>query len=471
MKKYLLWIGLLIASATFNQCKNDVRDPAPLQNVQFTFSLSSSSHSGGRTQAAEPTTLLLSLSNSLGDTVFTSKKIALLQFGSRLMTEPIQLATGEYTIIDFLLTDDDDSVLYATPKAESPLAEAVAHPLPYSFMVLGNDVVTVDMEVLAVSESSPEDFGYAAFYINAPNVLRVAVFINEGDSLMLTGAEAAIYHLDNPPIATYSLSARTNVISFPGDPDNEYRLIVILNGFPAYIKTFIYSELAPSLQGEPLKIIFHRFTIDIDPEQAANRDFQLELGGPSDKSVDVDWGDGSSIEHFTLPATLIHSYLPLQFEITISGDLYYITSLRLEGDVNRPKIVAMDLTSLPNLATFQAIHTQGPVNLDLSKNRIESLSLEGETLLKHLVLPVPGFIKDINIDGPNDLSTEETDFIIRQIHESAVYWNTQLGRFKLDQSWISPTGQMVGPPSAAGLEMLQDLKDNYRWVILPVPGI
>ncbi len=132
------------------------------------------------------------------------------------------------------------------------------------------------------------------------------MFINEGDGLVLTGASAAIYHLDNAAIATYSLGAKTNVISFPGDPDNEYRLIVTLNGFPAYIKTFIYSELAASLQGTPLKIIFHQLTIQIDPELGVNRDFQLDLGGPSDKSVDVDWGDGSSIEHFTLPATLLH---------------------------------------------------------------------------------------------------------------------------------------------------------------------
>ncbi|HEY5746174.1 MAG TPA: hypothetical protein VIU12_08875 [Chryseolinea sp.] len=468
MKKYLLWIGLLIVSATLHQCKNDVTDPAARQNVQFTFGLPSQSPSGGRTQAAEPTTLLLSLSNSLGDTVFTSKKIALLHIGSRLMTEPIQLSTGAYTITDFLLTDDDGTVLFATPKAGSSLAQAVAHPLPYGFTVSSDEAVTVEMEVLAASESSPEDFGYVTFAINAPNVLRIAVFINEGNKLVLTGAYAAIFHLDNPAIASYTLDAKTNVISFPGDPDNEYRLIVELNGFPTYIKDFIYSDLITSLQGEPLKIIFHQLTIQVDAELGTSRDFRLDLDGIAGVPIDVDWGDGSDVEHFTLPATLSHSYAPWHYEITISGLLRLITSFRL-GD-SGPKIVGMDLTALFNLSTFQAIHTQGPVSLDLSTNPITSLSLEGETLLKHLVLPVPSFINDININGPNNLSTEEVDAIIKQIHDSVVFWNTQNGHLKLDQNWMTPTGQMVGPPSATGLEMLQDLKDHYHWVILPDPG-
>ncbi|AYB35314.1 hypothetical protein D4L85_34110 [Chryseolinea soli] len=470
MKKYLLWIGLLIISATLHQCKNDVTDPAALQNVQFTFGLPSQSPSGGRTQAVEPTTLLLSLRNSWGDTVFTNKKIALLHIGSRLMTEPIQLSVGTYSITDFLLTDDDGTVLFATPKAESPLAQAVAHPLPYDFTVSGNDAVTVEMEVLAASESSPEDFGYVTFNINAPNVLRVAVFINQGNSLVLTAAHAAIYHLDNPPIATYNLGAKTNVISFPGDPDNEYRLYVDLNGFPTYTKTFIYSELAAALQGEPLKVIFHQLSIQIDAELGIGpgRDFHLNLEGVAGGAVNVDWGDGSPMEHFTLPAALFHSYLPLQYEITISGDLTYITAFRLgEGG---PKIVGMDLTSLVQLSTFEAIHTAGPTSLDLSGNPITSVSLAGEPLLKHLVLPVPSFINDVNINGPNNLTTEEVDAIIKQIHDSVIFWNTQNGHLKLDQNWLTPTGQMVGPPSATGLEMLQDLKDHYHWQILPDPG-
>ncbi len=124
-------------------------------------------------QATEPTTLLLSLSNGSGDTVFTSRRIALLHFGPRLMTEPIQLATGEYTIVDFLLIDDNDSVLYATPKAESPLAPAVSHPLPYVASGVGQRCCDGrDGGSGCFGRSSPEDFGYAAFYINAPNVLR-----------------------------------------------------------------------------------------------------------------------------------------------------------------------------------------------------------------------------------------------------------------------------------------------------------
>src|SRR5689334_15799269 len=109
MKNILFWIGLVAMSTALQFCKNE-SSPVALQKVQFTFGVHPTAPSGGRIETAEPVTLLLSLENSIGDPVFTSKRIPLLHIGSSLMTDPIDLPPGTYTITDFLLVDDDNNV-------------------------------------------------------------------------------------------------------------------------------------------------------------------------------------------------------------------------------------------------------------------------------------------------------------------------------------------------------------------------
>ncbi|AYB32618.1 hypothetical protein [Chryseolinea soli] len=460
MKKCLLWMALLVVGATLQTCKNDT-DPVGLQNVQFSFGLRPQP-SGGRTETAEPSALLISLENSAGDPVFTHKRINLLHVGTSVMTEPIQLPTGTYNITEFLLVDDAGSVLYATPKVGSPLASAVTHPLPYAFTVSADDATTVAMEVVDVSQSTPEDFGYATFDINLVNTLQVAVFINTGGELVLTTASAILDHGDEV-IANYSLEAKTNLLPFAGDTHASYRLIVIKEGFKTYVKDFIYSELLASLHGAPLQIVLHQFTILVNTADGVTSDFRMSVEGGS--SFHVDWGDGTSSEN-----SFEHSYTTLgRFEIKITGDVESITSIRLAYD--QPNIEAIDVQALTNLNEFWAVLTPGPSSIDLSQNtQLTSVAFAGDRKLHHVSLPLANMISYMDIQGPGDLSTAEVDDIIQKIHDSVTLWNTRNGRFLLDKNWASPTNGMVGPPSPSSVEMLRDLKENYGWQVLPDPG-
>ncbi|HEY5747771.1 MAG TPA: PKD domain-containing protein [Chryseolinea sp.] len=473
MKKFLIWIGLLIVGTTLQQCKNDGADPAALQKVQFTFGLRSTQPSGGRTEAtAQPTALLLSLENSIGDPVFTSKRIALLHVGTSLMTEPIELAPGTYTITDFLLVDDDNVVLYATPKAGSPLASAVAHPLPYGFTVSSDDVSTVDMEVVDVSQNTPEDFGYATFNISLVNTLRVAVFISTNGVLSLTTADALLNRGDEV-VGSYALAAKTNILAFSGAPDASYRLLVAKEGYPTYIKDFVYSELIASLHGEPLKIVLNQFTIQ--PFLGESLTFQADLTGTPHEAVDVYWGDGASDHLVFNPDTgggagFSHTYAtPGDYTIAITGALDAVNGFHTAYGLGA--IEAIDFQALPNLQSLTIVLTHGPETLDLTQNpEISFVHLEGVPELKHVLLPDLNHVSFIDIDGPNQISTADVDAIIEKIHSAATVLNTLDGRFELDQSWMIPTNIMVGPPSPASVDMLQDLRNNYNWTILPDPG-
>ncbi len=118
----------------------------------------------------------------------------LLKVGSKYITEPIALHAGDYAITDFMLVDADNEVLFATPQAGSPLAGAVSHPLPYSFTVSADVASTLDVEVIAVGELDPEDFGYASFgiQVNNVNAFKLSVFIPGDNGLDLTDAQAFI---------------------------------------------------------------------------------------------------------------------------------------------------------------------------------------------------------------------------------------------------------------------------------------
>ena len=471
MKKFLIWMALLIIGATLQQCKNEGADPA-LQKVQFTFGLRSTQPSGGRTEAtAQPTALLLSLENSIGDPVFTSKRIALLHVGTSLMTEPIELAPGTYSITDFLLIDDDDVVLYATPKAGSPLASAVAHPLPYSFTVSSDDVSTVAMEVVDVSQNTPEDFGYATFNINVVNTLKVAVFVSTNGVLSLTSADAILYRGDEV-VGNFAMEPKTNILAFTGDPDASYRLVVAKEGYPNYVKDFVYSELIASLDGEPLKIVLNQFTILAFVDE--DGDFNCSVTGPEGEAIDVDWGDGTQ-DHIPFAtdgpyAHLAHTYAtPDQHLITVSGAIELITGF--DSAYGSGSMDAIDLRPLSNLQSLGIVLTRGPETLDLTQNlELRFLYLEGVPELKHILLPALNKILHLTINGPNQISTADVDDIIEKIHSAVVLQNTQGGHFGLDQSWMIPTNIMVGPPSPASVDMLQDLRNNYNWTILPDPG-
>lgn len=462
MKKLLFWIGVLTVGASLHQCRTE-SSPAAIQSVQFSFGLRPQP-SGGRTETAEPTALLISLENSVGDPVFTHKRIDLLHVGSSVMTEPVQLPTGTYNITEFLLVDDLGVVLYATPKVGSPLAGAVTHPLPYAFTVSADDVTTVAMEVVDVSQNTPEDFGYATFDINLVNTLQVAVFINTGGELVLTTADAILDHGDEV-VGNYSLEAKTNILPFAGDPQASYRLIVIKEGFKTYVKDFIYSELLASLNGAPLQVVLHQFTILVNTGEGFTADFRMSVGALEGSTFHVDWGDGTSSDN-----AFEHTYTTVdRFEITITGDVESIISIRLAYD--QPKIEAIDVQALTNLNEFWAVLTPGPISIDLSQNtQLTSVAFAGDRILHHVLLPTANTISYMDIEGPIDLSTAEVDDIIQKVHDSAVLRNTRNGRFLLDKNWAIPTNEMVGPPSSISVEMLRDLKENYGWSIVPDPG-
>jgi hypothetical protein len=452
--------------ATLQLCTDEVETLSP-EKVQFTFVVSDAANNGGRIQAAEPpASLLLSVSNSAGVPVFTLKEIKLLRVGDSFMTEPLELKQGYYKITDFLLLGESEDVLYATPKVGSPLAKAVVRPLPFGFNVMKNVVANVAMEVIDVTLRLPEEFGYASFAINAVNPLRLSVFTTVGTTTNLTSARAYILK-GNDTINSYAMGATINLIAFQGDAQAMHRLVVSKPGYNPYIKDFVYSDLVTTLGNLPLKIYLvpAGFTmLAFVDDYGIPNSFEFRLNAVSGSYV-VEWGDGTSSVNETS-----HVYATAgNYLITVSGDLDKITSFYCFYGYGR--MDAINVQGLTELQNFRfGLTPRGPKEIDLSKStKLKELFIPNIAQLEHVIFPVDAPVSTVDISGPNQLSPAMVDEIINGVYQSAVLNSETSGIFVLFDTWTRDRYDMVGPPSAASLTKLRDLRDNYGWTIAPDP--
>jgi hypothetical protein len=461
-------------STTLQLCTDESEILAP-EKVQFTCVFTVTGNDGGRTQSTElPTALLLSIENNVGVPLFTLREIKLLRIGDSFMTEPLEFLQGYYKITDFMLVDDSAKVLYATPRNGSTLAKAVVRPLPYGFNVTKNKIINVEMEVIEVSQRLPEEFGYASFGINAVNPLQLSVFTTTGTTTNLTTANAYILK-GTDTLKSFTLAATVNLISFKGDVADTYTLVVVKEGYNTYSKEFVYSDLIAMLGTLPLKVYLIPATFTmlalVDNELYIPNYFLVRVSGNAG-TILVNWGDGSSNTYSLVPTVgteLEHIYPTAgNFLITVSGDLEEITTFYSFYGPGR-----MDAINLQGLTQLQNISfglTYGPKVIDFTYNTsLESIFMPNLQQLERLILPVDGVIKNLNINGPNQLSTASVDEIINALHESVVLRNAVGGTFDLTATWYPETDAMVGPPSAVAKIKLRELRDTYQWSVVPDP--
>jgi hypothetical protein len=95
--------------------------------------------------------------------------------------------------------------------------------------------------------------------------------------------------------------------------------------------------------------------------------------------------------------------------------------------------------------------------------------LPGMMSLKTLVLPETHKMIFLEIDGANQLDAEDVNAIIDNMYTNAVAGNLREGVFGLRASWAQDENDMtmVGPPSAASMTKVEDLRDSYGWIIHP----
>lgn len=112
------------------------------------------------------TTALVSIMAEDGSLFYDKEPLEIIRFGDAIMTRSLKLPVGGYTLTEFMLTDSSGVVLWATPKADSKLANLVKNPLPLYFRIHADEATSMPVQVIRVGNYTPGDFGYAEFNID-----------------------------------------------------------------------------------------------------------------------------------------------------------------------------------------------------------------------------------------------------------------------------------------------------------------
>lgn len=247
MKKLTILLSLCLIY--FWSCSPDEKI---LHDQEVTFSISGISPAitdGGRVASGTGVkSVLVTIKDNSGNVVADRKALELHKFNDEYLSLPLTLKTigsSQYRLTEFLVTNDEGQVKYATPRQGSKLAHIVSDPLDIEFAVSKDEIATVTPEVLAVDENtSPEDFGYGQFgfkIINAINSVFSA-FIKGTDNFELTDAHLKIEGLsssqsDATVVWTYesNLEAKANVLVLKKADD--YRITATKTGYKTWTET------------------------------------------------------------------------------------------------------------------------------------------------------------------------------------------------------------------------------------------
>lgn len=358
MKKILSLVTILsVVSIFFSSCSEEEPPVSGKEQISFSLSLPASTNDGGRATEDIPdgARVLISIANQDGP-VLTNHEVKIYKLGDGFITDPLELEIGRYSVTDFMIANDDDEILYATPKRGSPLGDAVSNPLPFSFVVGKDKITTYPMEVLDARQSTPEAFGYTSFSIKVVNPLAVSVFVEKDGKLIFTEAHATLYDAETYYVLqTTDLEAKINYLNFNGERDRTYRLAVEKDGYADGEVEFVYAETDNSLTVVLVPNEVPMLTLSTLPVEDYVY-FQLQVLGTG--SLTVDWGDGKTeTRAFNAPDRGMHASQPFfhtysalgNYEIKVTGNVEMIFSVS-NGTI---PVHDIDLSDIPDLEMFR----------------------------------------------------------------------------------------------------------------------
>lgn len=445
-------------------CADQQPENALPRDVQFAVRTSDVSSKSGRSANLPPgAELLLTIQNSIGDMALTNERIELLLIGDAYVSKAFKLAPGTYSVTDFALVNGTE-VIYATPHAGSPLADQVAKPLPYSFTVTTDELLTLDAEVLATDGASPEAFGYVNFDISGIDGRKIPITVFTVDQTgqrLADDAEALILEVAPIPYAPdtlrhFYLEVGNNEIPFDLDPRRRYTLVVARHGFKKYIRNFAFGELESEFSGGTLEItLTPAFTYVVTDASYTRADIgtdRTDVGALpvdfNDNTGDYAWpvgaGTGNYFEEQFRPG--VGTYF-----VSVWGDLDFIQDLYMF-----PNVSEIDVTHLPKLRSLPLSGNSLLTELDLSQNH-ELVSVDASsTALSKASLSHQAPIREVRIAN-TAFTTQTISAFIDDVYAAAIQNNIHGGVFYYVNS---------ATPTQAAKDKLLEL-EHIGWTVTP----
>jgi hypothetical protein len=202
--------------------------------------------------------------------------------------------------------------------------------------------------------------------------------------------------------------------------------------------------------------------------------FGVVLSGPAGHSINVDWGDGTSnqleFNQYDFIELVREYNAPGRYRIVVSGKINEITGFK--SSYGEGVFDSINVSGLKSLGSVRVGLTHGPKTFDISNNKnLYEVHFGDVQELSTVILPNRHTIRSVSINGPNQLTTAEVDYIVANIYENAIRAKIFEGYFGLlKQYWLNPGdegyGELVGPPSPSSIDKLRELRDVYRWEVV-----
>ncbi len=480
----ILIVGLTAASCTQNETEVSITG-----QIEFTVP-GIPSNSGARvSESPMPTSLVISVK---GQTSLNKKKVNLYSFNGEYISEPVQLILGQYQLVEFLVLDESDKVIYASPKANSNLAGFVDIPLPIPFEVSAADISKVIPEVLPAKDYKPKDFGYTSFSFDVVQPIQVVVMGFEDGHYEYVPTTLYILH-DEDTVTMENLLPAINEVGIESSFDN-YTFIIEEQGFARYMKTFSADDLM-AYMSSPLEImLWPAITVLFDSNNVPDIGFDITSNGPS--KLYIDWGNGQPKDSIQGPGSfemLTTMLNPNTQFVSITGGLGDVTSfynvyhyvndfdihsgpnlqsLRIVGS-SMSEVDISDNTMLndlilgffPNLTEVDLSNNPDLVYADFSYADLDSLDVSGNPLLEIVGLEgnenfnsivLNTVVNSIGIPRSN-LSQATVDMFIHDVLTSLTVAPRLNGRLTILEG--------NDAPSALGMADLNDIINVYHWTV------
>jgi hypothetical protein len=132
----------------------------------ITIGLQSSEIAGGRQASAleGASSIFITIQDSKNNIVI-DKEISLIKLNNAYLTETIVLKEGDYKVTRFLVLDENDNAIYATPAQGSRDAHLVDQTLPLPFTIHHDNATSLPLQVISLKFRTANDIGYVFFQI------------------------------------------------------------------------------------------------------------------------------------------------------------------------------------------------------------------------------------------------------------------------------------------------------------------
>lgn len=161
---------MLLNACEIKEDENEKQKVKGTLTISFA-NLSKENQFKSTSEESVPKSLIISIKNLQGEYVFNAHKMDLFKLGDGYFTENLEFEVGEYTVVDFLVLDSNDSTIYLTPKLGSEYEKLVSTPLPFVFSVSEEEITDVVLDVISSNLGSADKYGYATFSFNILNIL------------------------------------------------------------------------------------------------------------------------------------------------------------------------------------------------------------------------------------------------------------------------------------------------------------